>query len=141
MSSLVSYEPLVDGTAAIFLAQTEKLFAKPGASCNFSRWLQFFAFDVIGELTWSKRLGFVEKNEDVQGIIEFVAKFLEYAGPVISISSIILPSYVNIAVGRSNTHIGFTVQEERRQDATPAMGCTYVHLSSHQICFRMLCRT
>jgi hypothetical protein len=82
MSSLVSYEPLVDRTTSTFLDQTEKLFADTGASCNFSRWLQFYAFDVIGQLTWSKGLGFLEKNEDVDGIVEFVAGFLEYAGTV-----------------------------------------------------------
>jgi len=82
MSSLVSYEPLVDSTTSAFLAQTEKLFANTGASCNFSRWLQFYAFDVIGELTWSKPIGFIKNNEDVGGIIGFVAWFLEYAGPV-----------------------------------------------------------
>ncbi|KAL9092982.1 MAG: hypothetical protein Q9165_004120 [Trypethelium subeluteriae] len=82
MTSLVSYEPLVDSTTQVFLSQTQKLFAETGKSCDFSRWLQFYASDVIGELTWSKRLGFVEKNEDVDGIVGFLAKFLSYAGPI-----------------------------------------------------------
>jgi hypothetical protein len=82
MTSLVSYEPLVDNTTRVFLQQTEKLFARTGAVCNFSRWLQYYAFDVIGELTWSRRLGFVEKNEDVDGIVAFIGRFLSYAGPV-----------------------------------------------------------
>jgi hypothetical protein len=83
MSSLVSYEPLVDSTTALFLSQTEKLFASRDATCSFSKWLQFYAFDVIGELTWSKPIGFIEKNEDIDGIIGFISKFLDYAGPVI----------------------------------------------------------
>lgn len=82
MSSLVSYEPLVDSTIDVFLDQTQSLFANTGESCNFSRWLQFFAADVIGDLTWSRRLGFVEKNEDVDGIIGFLGGFLSYAGPI-----------------------------------------------------------
>jgi hypothetical protein len=82
MSSLVSYEPLVESTLSVFLSQTEKLFESQDKVCNFGRWLQFFAFDVIGELTWSKRIGFIERNEDVSGIIGFIAGFLEYAGPV-----------------------------------------------------------
>jgi hypothetical protein len=82
MSSLVSYEPLVDRTTSTFIRQTEKMFADTGASCNFGRWLQFYAFDVIGQLTWSKGLGFLDRNEDVDGIVEFVAGFLEYAGVV-----------------------------------------------------------
>lgn len=82
MSSLVNYEPLVSSTLTYFLDRTEQLFANPGASCNFSQWLQYFAFDVIGELTWSKRLGFVEGNKDVDGIIGFLGQFLDYAAPV-----------------------------------------------------------
>lgn len=82
MSSLVSYEPLVDSTTALFLSQTEKLFASRDATCSFSQWLQFYAFDVIGELTWSKPIGFIEKNKDIDGIIAFISRFLDYAGPV-----------------------------------------------------------
>ena len=82
MSSLVMYEPFVENTLSVFLSQTEKLFGSQAKTCDFSRWLQYFAFDVIGELTWSKRLGFIEKNEDVNGIIKFISGLLSYAGPV-----------------------------------------------------------
>ena len=50
MSSLVQYEPFVDSTTAIFLQQTDKLYAQTGARCDFATWLQFYAFDVIGEM-------------------------------------------------------------------------------------------
>ncbi|EMD01129.1 hypothetical protein BAUCODRAFT_118842 [Baudoinia panamericana UAMH 10762] len=82
MSSLVGYEPLVDSTMDAFIQQTEQKYSSTGRTCNFSRWLQFFAFDVIGDLTWSKRLGFVDRDEDVDGIVKFVGDFLSYAGPI-----------------------------------------------------------
>ncbi|KAH9832402.1 putative Cytochrome-P450 family protein [Teratosphaeria destructans] len=82
MSSLVEYEPLVDSTMDAYIEQTEKRYSSTGRSCNFSRWLQFFAFDVIGQLTWSKRLGFVDKDEDVSGIVKFVGDFLSYCAPI-----------------------------------------------------------
>lgn len=82
MSSLVNYEPLVNSTLTYWLDKTEAEFANPGRSCNFSQWLQFFAFDVIGDLTWSKRLGFVEGNKDVDNIIGFLGKFFDYVAPV-----------------------------------------------------------
>ncbi|KAJ6006713.1 hypothetical protein N7451_004657 [Penicillium sp. IBT 35674x] len=50
-----------------------------GRDCSFSQWLQFFAFDVIGEITWSKRLGFVEENQDISNIIETVDSFQNYS--------------------------------------------------------------
>lgn len=82
MTSMVSYEPLVDSTLDVYLSQTQKLFADTGKSCKFNKWLQYYAFDVIGEITWSKRLGFVEQFEDVDGIIAFIDGFLSYAGPI-----------------------------------------------------------
>lgn len=82
MSSLIGYEPLVDSTMGAFIEQTKRRYCDTGKSCHFSKWLQYFAFDVIGELTWSKRLGFVERDEDVDGIVGFVGKFLDYCAPV-----------------------------------------------------------
>lgn len=82
MSNLISYEPLVDSTLNVFLEETERRFVKTGGTCDLNQWLQFFASDVIGELTWSKRLGFIEQNEDVDGIIGFLSGFLSYAAPV-----------------------------------------------------------
>lgn len=40
------------------------------------------AFDVIGELTFSKPLGFLEHGRDIDGIIESLEKMLDYAGKV-----------------------------------------------------------
>jgi len=66
----------------VFLDKTQEMYASTGKTCSFSQWLQYFAFDVIGDLTWSKRLGFVEEDRDVDGIIGFIQRFLSYAGPV-----------------------------------------------------------
>jgi len=82
MSSLVGYEPLVDSTTDAFIEQTTKRYSETGKDCDFAKWLQYFAFDVIGDLTWSKRIGFVERDEDVDGIVKFIGDFLSYAGPV-----------------------------------------------------------
>jgi len=82
MSSLVNYEPLVDSTTAVYIKRTRELFVDQGQRCNFSQWLQYFAFDVIGELTWSKRLGYIERNEDVEGVVGFLGDFLSYAAAV-----------------------------------------------------------
>ena len=82
MSALVEYEPFVDDTTEVFLDQTESLFVSKGASCDFAQWLQFYAFDVIGEITYSKRHGFVDRGEDVDGMVKYLGKIFSYAGPV-----------------------------------------------------------
>jgi cytochrome P450 len=56
MSTLTSYEPLVDSTTSIFMDAIGKRFASSGETCNLAQWLQWYAFDVIGEITFSKRL-------------------------------------------------------------------------------------
>ncbi|TKA49160.1 hypothetical protein B0A54_01236 [Friedmanniomyces endolithicus] len=73
LSTLVEFEPLIDSTTAVFLTRLDELFASTEKVCDLGTWLQWFAFDVIGELTFSKRLGFLEKAEDVEGITQSVA--------------------------------------------------------------------
>ncbi|KAK2787600.1 hypothetical protein FQN53_005050 [Emmonsiellopsis sp. PD_33] len=82
MTALVQYEPFVDNTTKLFLDQTEKLFAGGKKVCDFTTWLQFYAFDVIGEITYSKRHGFVEKNEDVEGIVAYLSGLFLYVAPI-----------------------------------------------------------
>ncbi|ROV96012.1 hypothetical protein VMCG_08002 [Cytospora schulzeri] len=82
MSALVQYESFVDNTTKLFLKQTERLFAENPQGCDFTRWLQFYAFDVIGEITYSKRHGFVEKNEDIDGIVAYLTWLFNYVAPI-----------------------------------------------------------
>ena len=82
MSSLVQYEPLVDGTTKKFLDQTELFFASKNAVCDFTKWLQFYSADVIGEITYSKRLGFIDKGEDIDGIVAYLSTLFSYVAPV-----------------------------------------------------------
>ena len=82
MSALVQYEPFVDNTTRLFLKQTERLYIDKPGTCDFTQWLQFYAFDVIGEITYSKRHGFIERNEDVDGIVAYLTKLFLYVAPV-----------------------------------------------------------
>ena len=82
MSALVQYEPFVDNTTKIFLKQTERLHVDTAEPCDFTRWLQFYAFDVIGEITYSKRHGFIEQNKDVEGIVAYLSWLFLYVAPV-----------------------------------------------------------
>lgn len=82
MSQLVQYEPFVDSTTKLFLKRTEALFAGNETGCDLTRWLQFYAFDVIGEITYTKRHGFIEKNEDIEGIVDYLGKLFLYVAPV-----------------------------------------------------------
>lgn len=85
LSTLVQYEPFVNSTINVFLEQVEKRFADkegPEGVVNLPLWLQYYAFDVIGELTYSARYGFLERGEDVDGIIEYLNKYMKYLSVV-----------------------------------------------------------
>jgi hypothetical protein len=69
MSTLVSFEPYVDTTMLVFCEQLQARFVESQKPCNLGTWLQMFAFDVIGELTFSKRLGFLESGTDVNNVM------------------------------------------------------------------------
>lgn len=81
LSTLIEFEPLVDSTTAVLLSRLDE-FEKDHAVVDLSLWLQFFAFDVIGELTFSKRLGFLEKGEDVEGIIDSIAANFDWTSVI-----------------------------------------------------------
>lgn len=82
MSALVQYEPFVDNTTKLFLEQTKNIYVNNPEGCDFTQWLQFYAFDVIGEITYSKRHGFVENNKDVDGIVAYLSWLFLYVAPV-----------------------------------------------------------
>ena len=78
LSTLVEFETLVDSTVRVFLDDLASRYANRDKICDFGTALQYFAFDVIGELTFSKRLGFIERSEDVDGIITAIGANFRY---------------------------------------------------------------
>lgn len=94
MSTLLDYEPYVNSTSNLFTSRLESLYAATGNICDLGEWLQYYAFDVVGELTYSKRLGFLEQAKDVDGIMASIDKSFDYAG-VVSYPFVPRPSFYN----------------------------------------------
>ncbi|AEO69867.1 uncharacterized protein THITE_2120621 [Thermothielavioides terrestris NRRL 8126] len=61
MSSLKQLEPYVDNAVLVFL---NKLGDMAGQVIDLGNWFQLFAFDVIGEITFSKPFGFMDAGTD-----------------------------------------------------------------------------
>lgn len=79
LSTLVEFEPLVDSTTHVFLDTLQERFAaRRGKVLDLGQYLQFYAFDVMGELTFSRRLGFLESGVDVDNIMESIYANFEY---------------------------------------------------------------
>lgn len=79
MSNLVEFEPYVDSTIRVLLKQLEEARPGPDEAVDLGKWLQWFALDVMGEITFSRRLGFLDRAEDVDGIIQKVLGLFKYA--------------------------------------------------------------
>ena len=85
LSTLVQYEPFVNDIVRLFLEQMDARFADksgPEGIIDFPLWLQFYAFDVVGELTYSSKHGFLETGKDIDGMIAFITKFMGYVAVV-----------------------------------------------------------
>ena len=82
MSAMVQYEPSVNTALETFLDKTEAFFVSTKATCDFAQWLQFLAFDVVGQMTYSKRHGFIDRNEDVDGMVAWLGNLFSYVAPV-----------------------------------------------------------
>ena len=78
MSSLLELEPAVDSCSVLFMSQLDK-FASSSGAVDLGAWLQYYAFDVVGEFSFAKKLGFLERGGDVDGMMEAIEGMLVYA--------------------------------------------------------------
>ncbi|KAJ8109186.1 hypothetical protein ONZ43_g6203 [Nemania bipapillata] len=77
MTSLVSYEPYVDECTEIFSQRLSEM-STAGTLVDMGHWLQCYAFDVIGQITYGKRIGFLDRGADIQGIMSAIENGLAY---------------------------------------------------------------
>ncbi|CAG8198338.1 unnamed protein product [Penicillium salamii] len=79
VTNLTTFEPAMTSTMDRFLSRLNDTFANRHETFDLFRWIQFFMFDVLGEVTFSRDLGCIEKGEDVNGIM---ANIWSYFGKV-----------------------------------------------------------
>jgi len=67
MSSLVTYEPYVDNCLKLMVQRFSEL-AEGKTFIDMAHWLQCYAFDMIGEITFGDRFGFLDMGSDDTGV-------------------------------------------------------------------------
>lgn len=76
------FEPHIDDLLRVTEEQLEKRYAKNGEAFDLGNWCQYFAFDVMGTMTFSKRYGFLDQAEDVNNMIGSIHTFMKTVAPV-----------------------------------------------------------
>lgn len=82
LSNVVMFEGLVEEVLSCLSDQLDKRFVDNGEIFDFGEWLQYFAFDVMGTMSFSKRYGFLEQGRDVEGMLDAIFRFMMTAAPV-----------------------------------------------------------
>ncbi|KXT14609.1 hypothetical protein AC579_3660 [Pseudocercospora musae] len=78
MSSLLHYEEYVESGQDVFKTRLEEM-VQDGRTVDFHHWLQCYAFDVIGNITYSRRFGFLDRGEDVENVLTSLSSILSYS--------------------------------------------------------------
>lgn len=87
LSNVVMFEGLVDGVLSCLSDQLDKRFTGTGITFDLGEWIQYFAFDVMGTMSFSKRYGFLDSGKDVEGMLDAIFEFMKTAAPVCVLST------------------------------------------------------
>ncbi|OQE44528.1 hypothetical protein PENCOP_c002G03466 [Penicillium coprophilum] len=68
LSNIIKSEPHVDKILHCLKERLDGL-SKSNEAVEFDKWFSFFAFDVLGEVTFSKSFGFVETGTDIRNAV------------------------------------------------------------------------
>lgn len=77
-SSLLSYEGLVDSCTDL-LTQRFDEFTETGEKVDLMHWFQCYGYDVIGNITFSKRFRFLDNGEDRAGLMAAIHNFTSWS--------------------------------------------------------------
>lgn len=87
MSAMVNIEQNIDRSIEKFLGKLKGFTKAKFAVVNMSAWLQYFAFDCIGEINFSQPMGFMDSGKDVDDICQLDHEMMMYFALVSTTSS------------------------------------------------------
>ncbi|KAG2000997.1 hypothetical protein GB937_010616 [Aspergillus fischeri] len=81
MSGVLPLEPHVDETIGFLCRRLEEEFIdgpKAGRLCDIGQWLLYYTWDVVGKVTFSEPIGYLEKGYDFDHTIAISDKAMDY---------------------------------------------------------------
>ncbi|KAJ4401807.1 hypothetical protein N0V91_007706 [Didymella pomorum] len=89
--SALQLEPLMNEDLRVFGNELERRFMdgdNGGKTCDIADWISYFAWDFLGDMTWSKRMGFMEQGKDVGGMLQTAENVMRYFSVIGQIPSL-----------------------------------------------------
>lgn len=88
MTNIARFEEGIDTCTSLILSRFRQLASSSqGPTADLSVWLRWYAFDVVGELFFSRHFGFLEKAEDYKDWIRSTDLLI----PFLAISAVLEP--------------------------------------------------
>ncbi|KAI0004697.1 cytochrome P450 [Xylariaceae sp. FL0662B] len=90
MQSILTMQNSVDKTIVSLCEQLENRFMdgkNTGKTCDIADWIGYYAWDIVGEITFSQEFGFLKSGTDVKGMIHTAESVMHYFGIVGQIPS------------------------------------------------------
>jgi Cytochrome P450 len=77
LSSILQSEAEIDSCSILLKQQLDRLSSQ-GQPVDLGQWIHYYTFDVVGEVTFARKFGFLEQGKDIDGIIQTLAAMLPY---------------------------------------------------------------
>ena len=87
MAAMQQLSPFIDDTITLLMQKLKEIAEAPAggrgrATVDLGAWLHYFAFDVLGEVAFSRSFGFLEQGKDVEDAIKTIDNSQTYNGIV-----------------------------------------------------------
>lgn len=118
LSTIIQFEPLIDSTTSLFVKRLDE-FAASGKYFNLSLCIAMYAFDVLGEICFSKRMGFLETSSDIDGIIMDVQRMLKLGGGIGQVpllDKLLMKNWLSTRLMPMHPIVKFCVERMRERD-------------------------
>lgn len=80
MASMQNLSSYIEDTQRLLASKLDQKCISPKQTCDLGDWLHFFAFDVLGEVAFSRKFGFLESGCDLEGAIKTIDDVQWYDG-------------------------------------------------------------
>jgi hypothetical protein len=70
LTSIRKFEEFVDVRLVEMMGVFDSRFVQQNTPCDFAIWAQYVAYDIVSDIVFGKRFGFVKAGEDVADLIK-----------------------------------------------------------------------